>query len=74
MEDESKNEHGYDMPESVMSKSKGMASHGASYSRQSTFLQDSGSKIKILESSSDKTLKVAWNPKNHLLAFGGDKE
>jgi WD40 repeat protein len=74
MEDESKNEHGYDMQESVMSKSKGIPAHGASYPRQSTFLQDSGSKIKILESSSTKTLKVAWNPKNHLLAFGGDKE
>jgi hypothetical protein len=39
-----------------------------------TYLQDSASKIKILESQSDKSLRVAWSPKNHKLVFGGDKE
>lgn len=71
MQDESKNN--FDAQDSSMAKSKGMAGHG-SYSRQSTFLQNNGAKVKILESDSDKTLKVAWNPKNHLLSFGGDNE
>ena len=78
MQDVSNKEHNYG--ESVMAKSKASAldlraqSMNNSYPHQSTFLQDSGSKIKILQSSSEKTLKVAWNPKNHYLAFGGDKE
>lgn len=54
--------------DSAMMRSKGGSDMrnqniGSSYSRQSTFLQNNGSKIKILESFSDKTLKVAWNPK-----------
>lgn len=74
MQDESKQEMPYDMHDSTMAKGKGVSGLGSSYARQSTFLQNSGSKIKILESSSDKILKCAWNPKSHLLAFGGDKE
>jgi hypothetical protein len=57
-----------------MAKNKGLSAHGAMHSRPCTYLKDSGSKIKILESKSDKTLKVAWNPTNHTLAFGGDNE
>lgn len=74
MQDESKKESQYDMQDSLMSKSKGVTGLGNNYSRQSVFLQNTGSKIKILESVSDKTLKCAWNPKNHLLAFGGDNQ
>ena len=74
MQDESKQDMGYDMQDSSMAKGKGASSLGKSYERQSTFFQNSGSKIKVLESASDKTLKCAWNPKSHLLAFGGDKE
>ena len=74
MQDESKNDQDSGMPDAGMMKSKGDLAHGVAHARQSTFLQDSGSKIKLLESTSDTTLKVAWNPKNHMLAFGGDKE
>lgn len=74
MQDETKNDQDFGMQDDGMMKSKGELVHGAAHSRQSTFLQDTGSKIKLLESTSDTTLKVAWNPKNHMLAFGGDKE
>ena len=73
MEDESKKEE-YDPNDSKMSKTKGSTNYGNSQSRPSSYLQDSGSKVKILESKSNKTLKVAWNPKNHNLVFGGDNE
>lgn len=81
MQDETARERNYAMQDSMMAKSKGNSSldlrtqnMSNMYSRQSTFLQDTGSKIKVLQSASEKTLKVAWNPKKHQLAFGGDKE
>jgi transducin (beta)-like 1 len=73
MRDESKHDHLYDQ-DGLMAKNKGLSAHGALHSRPCTYLKDSGSKIKILESKSDKTLKVSWNPTNHTLAFGGDNE
>ena len=73
MKDEAKQEYIYDQ-EGSMAKNKGLAAHGALHSRPSTYLKDNGSKIKILDSKSDKTLKVSWNPTNHTLAFGGDNE
>jgi WD40 repeat protein len=77
MQDESKGN--YDIHESNMSKSKGgmIAENriqNSKFSRQSSLLTDNGNKLKILNSASDRTLKVAWNPKNHKLAFGGDNE
>jgi transducin (beta)-like 1 len=71
MQDESKHAE-YDAAGSLMSKNKGEIVHGASSVRQTALLQDSGSKLKILQSNSDTSVKVAWNPKNHMLAFGGD--
>ena len=73
MRDESNHDHLYDQ-EGSMAKNKGLSAHGTLHSRPCTYLKDSGSKIKILESKSDKTLKVSWNPTNHTLAFGGDNE
>ena len=68
MEEEKNANRDYDMHDSTVMKSKvGSDARNqnisSSYSRQSTLLQNNGSKIKILESISDKTLKVAWNPK-----------
>lgn len=68
MEEEKNTNRDYDMHDSSMMKSKGGSdvrnqNISSSYSRQSTFLQNNGSKIKILESYSEKTLKIAWNPK-----------
>lgn len=79
MEEEKNVNRSYDAHDSAMMKSKGASdvhnqNIASSFSRQSTFLQNNGSEVKILESFSDKTLKVAWNPRNHNLAFGGDKE
>lgn len=77
MQDESKGN--YDMQSSLMSKSKDNAISDSvmqhtPFSRQVSLLQDNGNKIRILQSESERTMKVSWNPKNHLLAFGGDKE
>lgn len=71
MQDESKKEE-YPTTGSQTAKGKPGNVYGASNTRKSSFLQNSESKIKILESESNKTLKVSWNPKNHMLAFGGD--
>jgi len=73
MQDESKKEE-YDLGNSKMSRSSSNPAYGSAQSRPSSYLQNTESKIKILESKSNKTLKVAWNPSNHLLAFGGDNE
>lgn len=48
--------------------------HNTTFSRQSSLLADNGNKVKVLNSVSERTLKVAWNPKNHKLAFGGENE
>lgn len=77
MQDESKGN--YDMMYHSMAKSKGSSAADESIlqqsiSRQSSLLQNNGNKTRVFESISDRTLKVAWNPKNHCLAFGGDKE
>ena len=71
MEDEAKKEE-YEPNDSKMSQSKGSTVYGSSHSRPSNYLQDSDSKVKILQSKSNKTLKVAWNPKNNKLVYGGD--
>lgn len=73
MQDESKHSDPYGS-HGGMAKNKGSIPHGSLHNRPVTFLQDSASKIKILESKSDKSLRVAWSPKNHKLVFGGDKE
>lgn len=78
MQDESKGNN-YGMQDSVMSKGKGgvAAESGigrTSFSRPSTLLQNNGNKMKVLESHSNKTLKVSWNPKNNILAYGGNNE
>lgn len=78
MQDESKGNN-YGMPDVSMSKGKGGITSDSgigrsSFSRPSTLLQNNGNKVKVLESSSNKTLKVAWNPKNNMLAYGGDNE
>lgn len=78
MQDESKGGD-YDMSNPIMSKLKGnmMGESGMqhpTFSRQATLLTTNGNKTKVIETISDRTIKVAWNPTNHWLAFGGDKE
>lgn len=68
MEDESKKEE-----DDSMRGNTSAAVYGASKGAKESNLQTTGSKIKILESKSNQTLRIAWNPKNHMLAFGGDK-
>jgi len=71
MEDESKKEE-YDPSDSNMAKNRGSGVYGANDSHGNDILRDNDTKLKILESKSNKTLKVAWNPKNHKLVYGGD--
>mmetsp|Transcript_5004 Transcript_5004/g.4795 ORF Transcript_5004/g.4795 Transcript_5004/m.4795 type:complete len:123 (-) Transcript_5004:938-1306(-) len=73
MEDESRKEE-FDPTHPKMATGRPGGVYGAAPVRKSSFLENSESKIKILESKSNKTLKVAWNPKNHMLVFGGDNE
>ena len=79
MKDEESVHKDFSMKDSTMLKPKGgldlRNQNSSSFkSKETYFLQNRGTKMKILESTSDKTLKVWWNPKNHYLAFGGDKE
>jgi len=67
------------MQDSLMAKSYGTmpldlksGTLASSFSRQSTFLQDNGRQIKVLESNSENTMSMSWSPVNHMLAFGGD--
>jgi len=73
MQDEAKNQD--NAPSDLkVPRSNDKDGYGSSKLHPSSYLQNSESKIKILESQSNKTLKVSWNPKNHMLAFGGDNQ
>jgi len=67
MHDDLAHRQDYEPVDSSMAKSKGGIhdgkSQGGGFSRQSTYLQNNGAKIKVLESKSDLTLRMAWSPK-----------
>ena len=67
------------MKSSIMLKSKGDLDLGSQTSnslqtKHQTLLQNNGSSLKVLESISEKTLKLSWNPKNYSLVFWGDQQ
>ncbi|CAI2364332.1 unnamed protein product [Moneuplotes crassus] len=73
MEDDSKKQE-LKPPDSKMALNNQDSVYGATHLQKSSFLQNYESRVRILVTKSTKTLKVAWNPKRHMLAFGGDNE